>query len=1010
MNRQESLAAPLLRARRGIGVGGGPMSRLVRGTALIAASILAGGIAIAAWSPPALAAPPDVVLYAAPDGTGPACVQPRPCSLQAAKQMVRHVLSTGEADVKDVVVQLAGGTYYLAAPLRFGPRDSGRDGHTVTWTAAPGAEVTISGGRLLHPSWQPESPGSKIMEATIPVGLNFDGLFVNGQRQILARYPNYDPSASRLGGATTLANLNQESAKWADPSTALVRAMHCDDWSSVSFTVSRRTNNALDLHYVGDSNRGQDCGLSVGSGPGSVGPVMAENVKEELDAPGEWYYDSKSGQLLYYPPDGTDLSTATVETAEQDQLITLTGASVANPVHDITFDRLHFTETHRTLFDSTFEGDAKGDWAIVRKGAVYMKNAVDITVTNSFFDQLGGNGLFMDGYNDGNVVSNNKFESDGASDVQIVGSPDAVRDYSGNYYTEVPIDDTAAGPKSDNYPRDILVKNNFMENMGQFELQSSGVNISMSKDITVDGNTIDGSPRACFNIEDGTWGGDIIENNDFFNCVQQTGDNGSINAWGRDRFWASSGNNTLATGTQFDGATGTRLTDAQANDMMKLDTVEPITIEHNRFWHDGDWAIDLDDGSSNFVIKDNLLLQGGIKLRDGFDRTVENNILVNGTMFEQVSHANCGDVIEHNITLGLTAYNNVLNNPATAKYTIDDNLFWNGGYPIVDNPGGSGNENFSSDGDTVNAQSKWYLAGMDVHSLVADPKFAASDPAGQYDFTVAADSPALGLGFVNFPMTGFGASGAPLPPKATVSYVPPPATGLTTQPEMLMGATATNVPSAAVESSLGISDDFGLYLTTVPAGSYAAQNGLQAGDDIRSINGATVTADRNTFWIPYNSLAAGAGITLGVRRGQNDVTVTMTKTNQPEELNDTSGVVYANTGPAATGWIWRGTSTGGANSYLNDIWATQNIGDSWSLTFNGTGIDIISETNTDEGDVALAIDGVAYKTVSFITPSRVYQSTVVSISGLPPGVHTITGTMINGSYMIVDAFLTHPAP
>jgi hypothetical protein len=39
----------------------------------------------------------------------------------------------------------------------------------------------------------------------------------------------------------------------------------------------------------------------------------------------------------------------------------------------------------------------------------------------------------------------------------------------------------------------------------------------------------------------------------------------------------------------------------------------------------------------------------------------------------------------------------------------------------------------------------------------------------------------------------------------------------------------------------------------------------------------------------------------------------------------------------------------------------------------------------------------------------VYQSTVVSISGLPPGVHTITGTMLNGSYMIVDAFVTHPA-
>ena len=984
--------------------------------AFVAAAVVAAGIVTptAASASPSSAGPSAKVIYAATDGRGQACSQHRPCSLTGAQKRERQVLAGGEGKREDVVVELSGGTYYLAAPLRFGPQDSGRDGHTVTWTAAPGAQVTISGGRLLHPDWQPVAAGSKIMEATVATGLDFDGLFVNGRRQILSRYPNDDPTASRLDGSTTLADLDQESAKWADPSTALVRAMHCGDWGSVSFTVSGRTDNALDLHYVGDSNRGQDCGLSVGNGPGSVGPVMVENVKEELDSPGEWYYDGSSGQLLYYPPAGTDLTTATVETAEQDQLITLTGTSVEHPVRNIAFNGLHFTETHRTLFDSTFQGDSKGDWAIVRKGAVYMKNAADITVTNSFFDQLGGNGVFMDGYNSGNVVSGNTFESDGTTDVQIVGSPDAVRDYSDNYYDDVPVNDTGAGPKSEDYPRDIDVKNNLMENMGQFELQSAGVNISMSMDVTVDGNTVDGSPRACLNIEDGTWGGDLIENNDLFNCVQQTGDNGSINVWGRSRFWASSGNNTLAPGTGFEGSTGTQLTDSQAKDLMKLDVVEPVTIEHNRFWHDGDWAVDLDDGSSNFRITDNLILKGGIKLRDGFDRTVQNNLLVNGSIFEQVSHSDDGDVIQHNITLGGQAYDNVLNNPVTAEYTVDDNLFWNGGNTINVNPDGNGNELLSADGTTINAQSSWVRDGMDAHSLVADPEFTAADPTADYDFTVAADSPALGLGYTNFPMTGFGATGAPLPPKAVLPYGPgsgggtPPPPSLITQPELLMGATATNIPSLAVQSSLGLTNDYGLYLATVPAGSYAAQSGLRTGDDITAINGTQITDDRDTFWQPYNTLAAGDPITLTVRRGQSNATVQLTKTAQPEELNDTSGVVYTNTGPASSGWIWRGSATGGAQSYLNDIWATQNIGDSWSLTFNGTGLDIISETNSDEGDVSLAIDGVPYRTVSFVTPSRVYQGTVVSISGLQPGVHTITGTMVNGSYMIVDAFLTHP--
>ncbi|HEY0803910.1 MAG TPA: right-handed parallel beta-helix repeat-containing protein, partial [Pseudonocardiaceae bacterium] len=605
------------------------------GLSAVIGVIVAGGIAAGISH-----AATGIAFFVAPNGadSNPGTVANQPvATLGRAQQLVRSVLPTASGPI---TVNVAGGTYYQSSPLAFGTRDSGSASTPVTWKATPGA-VTVSGGRRLTPNWQPVSAGSKIMQATVPTGLTVDQLFVNGQRQILARFPNFDPSAPRLNGATSMANLNAESKKWADPSTALIRTMHCNDWGSTSFTAGGSTPGALNLHYVGDSNRGQDCGLTVG-GSGNTGPVMAENVKEELDAPGEWYYNPANGQLLFFPPNGTNLSTAKIETAEQDQLITVTGDSSQNPVRDLTFDGFHFTETHRTLFDSTYEPDAKGDWAIVRKGAVYLKNAANITVMNSSFDQLGGNGVFMDGFNDGNVVSNSRFESDGASDVQVVGSPDAVRDYSNNFHQTVLINDTTAGPKTNNYPRNVAIRNNLMENMGLFELQSSGVNISMSMNITVDGNTIDGSARACLNIEDGTWGGHLIQNNDIFNCVQHTGDNGSINAWGRGRFWAASGNNSLAAGTSFAGANGTQLNDAQAEQMMRLDVLAPITIQHNRFWHSGDWAVDLDDGSSNFVIRDNLILKGGIKLRDGFDRTVQNNILGSGTMFEQISHSNDG--------------------------------------------------------------------------------------------------------------------------------------------------------------------------------------------------------------------------------------------------------------------------------------------------------------------------------------------------------------------------------
>ena len=297
-----------------------PRGRLCRlaavaATLVIAAATGVGSVAAAATPPPGR---PSIVIYVSPAGNdhNPGNRPQRPvATLARAQQLARRAL-VSTARHRPVTVLVGGGTYYLSSPLSFTDADSGTQSAPVTWEAAPQAQVTISGGRQLQPQWSPSAPGSKIMEATVPASLNFEGVLRQREAADPRQVPGFpNPSRPRLSGSTTLADLNAESAKWADPSTALVRAMHCGDWGSVSFTVSGRTNNALDLHYVGDSNRGQDCGLTVGNGPGSVGPVMVENVKEELDSPGEWFYDKTDGQLLYYPQAGVDLATAVVQTA-----------------------------------------------------------------------------------------------------------------------------------------------------------------------------------------------------------------------------------------------------------------------------------------------------------------------------------------------------------------------------------------------------------------------------------------------------------------------------------------------------------------------------------------------------------------------------------------------------------------------------------------------------------------------------------------------------------------------
>ena len=83
--------------------------------------------------------------------------------------------------------------------------------------------------------------------------------------------------------------------------------------------------------------------------------MMAENVIELLDAPGEWFYRKSTGDLWFYPPAGANLSTATIELASISQLLRFVGTSgtSANSVKYITFNNVAFTHAYRSLFDST---------------------------------------------------------------------------------------------------------------------------------------------------------------------------------------------------------------------------------------------------------------------------------------------------------------------------------------------------------------------------------------------------------------------------------------------------------------------------------------------------------------------------------------------------------------------------------------------------------------------------------------------------------------------------------
>jgi hypothetical protein len=171
----------------------------------------------------------------------------------------------------------------------------------------------------------------------------------------------------------------------------------------------------------------------------------------------------------------------------------------------------------------------------------------------------------------------------------------------------------------------------------------------------------------------------------------------------------------------------------ERRDLPRLDVVEPIVLSNNRWRCDHGWDIDLDDGSSNYRLSNNLCLGGGIKLREGFYRVCENNVMVDNSFHPHVWYRNSQDVFRRNI---VSQPYRPIRVPKPWGKECDHNL--------LHRPGGTSPEL---------AEALQDESGRDEHSLTADAKFL--DPATG-DYRVADDSPALRLGFANFPMDRFG--------------------------------------------------------------------------------------------------------------------------------------------------------------------------------------------------------------------------------------------------------------
>lgn len=726
---------------------------------------------------------------------------------------IKRALSEARTISGTVVIYLHEGMYYLNEPIVFSPADSRKENESLTIKNEKNQNVTISGSKKLNLNWETYKNG--IWKAKVTQDLIFDCLLVNGQIQHAARYPNYDPKAQYYGGTAEDVISKERVTNWKSPEGGYIHALHPSLWGDSHYKIIGKDDKG-DLQLVGGWQNNRPMGMHQKY-------RFVENIFEELDVENEWYYDKKAKMLYYYPPKNLDIKKAKFETPQITHLFEFRGTE-AIPVKNINILGLYLTQTLRTFMENK-EPLLRSDWTIYRGGAVLFDGAVNCTLKDCTLSELGGNAVFFNNFNRNCQVTDCKISEIGASAFCFVGDPNAVRSASFQYYQFVPLDqmDRTPGPKTNNYPVDCKVYNNLMFNLGTVEKQSAAVQLSMCQSITVSHNTIYDISRAGINVNEGTWGGHIIEFNDIFNTVKESGDHGSFNSWGRDRYW------------HFDK----KLMDSIVEnnfELAMLDVVKPIVIQNNRLRCDHGWDIDLDDGSSNYIIKNNLCLNGGIKLREGVNRVVENNIMVNNTFHPHVWFKNSNDVFKHNIVM-------------------------KGYLPIqIDVWGKETDYNVFPDAVSLKeAQDR----GTDRHSIYGGQDFI--NP-GKGDFRIKKGSKVFTTGFKNFDMDSFGVVSPKLKALAKKVIFPVVAKikDLDYDKEAIvdfMGAKLKDLNTDGEQSATGMDSKRGVLVLEIKSET-AFSKRLRLNDVILALNGRPIHTLKDLFNVQMSVMESSTEILI----------------------------------------------------------------------------------------------------------------------------------------------------
>jgi hypothetical protein len=367
-------------------------------------------------------------------------------------------------------------------------------------------------------------------------------------------------------------------ATFTNPTDGVVHAYHCGYWGNWQFQVSGYTQSSSTIEWVNGGYQ-EARGCKTGSS------WYLENIFELLDSPSEWYFDTRTN-LLYYYPNSTQLPTTGIFPQSQT-LLAITGNKLF-PVRNVTLSGLTFSHSRQQFF-KPYEVPSGGDWSVHRGGAVIVEGTEGTVIENNLFQAVGGTGLLISNYNRDTLVSGNEFYLTGEGAIVNLGTAGLMDGVTGNY------------------PVGVHIKSNLVHDIGIWGKQVGAIYQSIAPESLIEKNVFFNGPRAGININDGFGGGQVIQDNLLFNFVRETADHGPINSWDRQPYIT-----TFNTGSP---------------------DIYPKQNQISRSFLFGGygsaWPIDHDDGSAYYLDQHNVVIYGGSKNYLGHSKINRFNVYVN---------------------------------------------------------------------------------------------------------------------------------------------------------------------------------------------------------------------------------------------------------------------------------------------------------------------------------------------------------------------------------------------